>query len=730
MHKKLCQDKRFERLQHHRIEIPNLLELFQYFILPTRDDMTYAHDLYDYFSRFTDKSNPDLLENITEENSFGVHFVANSSKITKCLRNLQTQVEQDRNAKIQEVRTAKDKYNRLMNSISCLSCTCSSASNETLCRRCRIEEQAEDIIVEIYECPIPSEQASAFAVLFELRMPVEIRYYRDVLWQFINRSRYKPDNRMYEWLRVRPHCERLEPLFTGPKDYKVKLVSSNNSLTQTHTADLCIATAPIEDFLYENSLQIQLTPSRSPKFEDECRMLTPQLEQSDYKHLQYAIQSTESVQNQILADLSQIQTKFKSQQFIEYGSFRSGHRLQWWNLLSILEMDSLPLNEESVATLIIHTILQYGPFSDSVSWCAESHQVLFDDNFVDELILRLNRHLDDCALNWQNEFVLITVTMITMRVLTLCNSSREQKVVDLVLKCRRLGEQWIKLISSAIQTISSTDLTEVEKLRGNIVTIGVACLLTYSVHSNRLHRILSTNDHMLSLLKAMTNVHDNLVSNKKQTSMSEIMKYLLRFTDRILVQIQPTVALFLQQSSYQSLDDFAIIYWSVIRHEEAIDAKWKKRHSNEYDGWYDGQYESTILSIDCLRGRFLVNGMTVGYLPEKIISNELYLRVFDRYIFQVQISDSSNTYIAKYSYHDDGQVLYEFYHDDQYNQLIIYERHLKTNEVFELIPSDCLTIDLPVRFISEYSHWKNTKTNIIEFRAVHFKDPNFLTYKP
>ena len=78
-----------------------------------------------------------------------------------------------------------------------------------------------------------------------------------------------------------------------------------------------------------------------------------------------------------------------------------------------------------------------------------------------------------------------------------------------------------------------------------------------------------------------------------------------------------------------------------------------------------------------MQGIFLVNGMSIGYLPDKIVSNELYIRVFGHNIFEVQIADSPNTYITKYSYHGDGRVQYEFHFNDELNQLIIHERHIQ-----------------------------------------------------
>ena len=719
MHQKLSQDKRFERLQLHRIDIPNLLNLFEYLILPSRKEMINARDLYDYFSKFSDQSYPDILTDITSEDSFGVYFATHSTKMINCLKKIQIQIEQEKIMKMEEVRRGKDRYTRLMSSITGHSCMCYAQTDDRLCHRCRVEEQANNITVSIYENPIPSQQANALAVIFELRMPIEIRCYRDILWQFINRSQNSTNERMYEWLRTSPHSCKLTPLYTGPNNCKVKLVSRTTSITQSHENSPHIGWTQVDDFLYENSLDVRISPTRELLFETECRMLTPQLDHPDYKHLQYSLQSTEFIQNRVIADLSQISSKLKPKQFIEFGSFRSGHRLQWWNLLSILEIDSLSLNEESIALLIVHSILQYGPVMENPdglvsSWCPESHRKLLDDHFVDELIVRLDRHLDDCASNWQNEFILVVITMITMRILTLCNSTREEKVKNLALKCRRIAEKWIDQISS----------TGTDELKRSIVTIGVACLLTFSTDLNRIHHLLSSNEHIISLLKTTTTIHDNTIWNNKQTSMSNFRNDLIRLTERLLVQMQPTIDELLQKLSYRSLDDFAVIYWVAIRNEETFDGKWQKRNKYIYDSWYDGQYQSTSLSINSLQGIFLINGLSVGYLPEKILFHQLYLRVFEHQIFQVQITDSPNTYITDY---DNGRVQYLFHFDDR---LVIYERYVKTNELFQLIPPECLENELPITFISEYSHWKNIKTQRIEFRPIHFKDPNFFHSKP
>ncbi|CAF4255835.1 unnamed protein product [Rotaria sp. Silwood2] len=305
-------------------------------------------------------------------------------------------------------------------------------------------------------------------------------------------------------------------------------------------------------------------------------------------------------------------------QFVEFGSFRSGHRLQWWNLLTILEMDSLPIHEESVAILIMHALLQLGPnemdqHPSDYSWCSESHQQLLEDHFVDEFILRLNHRLDDCELNWHNELVLVLVTIITMRIYTICKETQEDRVKELILKCRKVGEKWIDLISEGIQSLISSDLKEVNTLREKMVIIAIACLLTFSTHPERMHCILSSDAHMISLLRAVATRHNNLTLNKHQANSIYLVKTLFHWSEHILVTIQPSIAALLKRNSYGSLNQFSVIYWAYISNRTHFDGKWKKRKTDLYDGWYDGQFESTKISIDCLKGTFLVNGVTVGF---------------------------------------------------------------------------------------------------------------------
>ncbi|CAF1073549.1 unnamed protein product, partial [Rotaria magnacalcarata] len=358
------------------------------------------------------------------------------------------------------------------------------------------------------------------------------------------------------------------------------------------------------------------------------------------------------------------------------------------------------------------------------SWCPESHQQLLKDHFVDELIVRLEHHLKDFECNWQNDLVLIILTVVAIRIFTICNSTIKQRTTDLVLKCRNTGEKWIQLILKSIHNPSSSDSNKMDALRDKIGIIGIACLLTFSVYTDASHSFDLSNGDVISLLNLVTTVHDNLILGNKQRNMSVFMRNLMRQSERVLVSIHPMVKKLLEKNSYELLNEFASIYWAVIRTKGNVDCKWKKRSENIYDGWYDGQYESNKVSIDCFNGKFVVNDQSVGFLPNNITSDELFQRVFGHHIFEVQRAEQDDTYITKHGYHHDGKVHYEF--NCRNYCLRIYERHAQTNDRFELIPPKCFEGELAEIFVSNYSHWWNDKTKIVEFRPVHFQHENFL----
>ncbi|CAF4241271.1 unnamed protein product [Rotaria sp. Silwood2] len=145
-----------------------------------------------------------------------------------------------------------------------------------------------------------------------------------------------------------------------------------------------------------------------------------------------------------------------------------------------------------------------------------------------------------------------------------------------------------------------------------MVNIGISCVLTLSTHRARIDYLLSSNEHIVSLLNAATIIRDNIILNMNQFNKSNFVKNMMRLTERVLFMLQLKIIEILEKSAYQSLNEFATIYWAVILINGTMDGKWQKRTNDPYTSWYECRYESRQLSIDCSNGTFLIDGMTIG----------------------------------------------------------------------------------------------------------------------
>lgn len=95
---------------------------------------------------------------------------------------------------------------------------------------------------------------------------------------------------------------------------------------------------------------IQITPFQSISLDEQINVLITDIDHPYYQYFQYTIKSTDFIPNKVIIDLFNREEDDQQliKETIQFGSFRSEHRLQWWNLLTILQLNSLSLNEQHV----------------------------------------------------------------------------------------------------------------------------------------------------------------------------------------------------------------------------------------------------------------------------------------------------------------------------------------------------------------------------------------------
>ncbi len=77
---------------------------------------------------------------------------------------------------------------------------------------------------------------------------------------------------------------------------------------------------------------------------------------SIYNNLQFALNSTSHSQNDVLANQYNCHVILQLREFIKYGFFRSGHRLQMRNLLQALDSRVFSIKNPEILLLFLQTI--------------------------------------------------------------------------------------------------------------------------------------------------------------------------------------------------------------------------------------------------------------------------------------------------------------------------------------------------------------------------------------
>jgi hypothetical protein len=102
-----------------------------------------------------------------------------------------------------------------------------------------------------------------------------------------------------------------------------------------------------------------------------------------YCHLQYAVDTFQHTENEILADQENCHPKVSSHEFIAFGYLRAGERVQWYNTTRELASTALSFNEELVSALFRQAAWEMGTPAPG-SYLRKSHREL--QSFLDRLL--------------------------------------------------------------------------------------------------------------------------------------------------------------------------------------------------------------------------------------------------------------------------------------------------------------------------------------------------------
>jgi hypothetical protein len=713
--------EQFCLLNSHKIGID--VEPLEFVFMTRSTELKELQIMKNYINSRNSKSKYDSLVDFNKinQNSFSVRYASINEKMKLTKENIFRAAENKKAAKLMELNNERKIYYDLIKYAQKLSCkmNCNRHSNE--CERCVTIKKAEEKTVDIYELPLPECEILSNAVVFELLIPETISNLRDTLhtlktrvYGYENKSKIRLCGKWIDYNIIKQLINPIDQLI--PYLRQVTLGSSTKLTTQTHYSKHH-PKHPDSMFIRPNGYSVQYCDKENvfnyndkQTYTNLCFFKT----EEPYENLQWTLMSEKNhSENRVLANQSKCSKNLSLREYIKYGSFRAGFRLQLKNLLDAIETRGLNFSNKSVYSLIAQSIWQNGPLNeiDEVTTAEKFYPSSHIDMSVPEFIIELHRMLSELLelskKCWNNHLILLNILIVSSRALSLSPNQKCQNIMtDLILECRKILENWIKDIN---EEYKKRDENSKKSLNKKMFEISCFVILTFYCDKTDQRLLLCSNTHVVSWFTAMSFIYRNKILSEDGDFFT---RNLYRRVQICLLEIESHLINVIKD---ESLTEFLRLSWAD--YNDGIFESWKP-YEKPNNQWFLTSYKSNnkILGIQlCLNGLLLIQNKPIGKLPENICTHKIFKEYFEAIDFEVMPSIDDLYVTKKYN-----NVNYSFfYHHD----CLVIKEYSKLGQ-YLYIPKKSFVNIFPSKLVNEYSHWLNLDSNIVEFRSENFSKDN------
>ncbi|KAH6623091.1 hypothetical protein F5144DRAFT_623147 [Chaetomium tenue] len=334
----------------------------------------------------------------------------------------------------------------------------------------------------------------------------------------------------------------------------------------------------------------------------------------------------------------------------------------------------------------VSACLEAGPFDAD----------LLDDNFVRRMTAALGNALGRLLACLGTRVLALTTSrpLIDPLLAFLCQTRRKQAY------CNNKGER--------------------HELDQRLLMVALTCMSTFDVESNLLQDLLHSADNLSVFVETATMIQDHLPPN---ASLSNPILVLLARRWR------KTMHLALDFALDEIIKEKNPGFHAAIRHFWAD-------YSPSATQWFElsgeqshilfartnlGNGNFMTITYNLLDGRLLVNGYPLSRLPSEYECKPAYEELFGSQILEVMPSTRKGMRFSACHNQQGWVVHFTMVSDELVIQAArsteVFSVEGKSSvEVYEFIPSWKLDGDVPTSFISDYSHWVNLSTGVVEFR--------------
>ncbi|KAL7781006.1 hypothetical protein V8C43DRAFT_320153 [Trichoderma afarasin] len=665
--------------------------------------------------------------------SFSVRYYANST-MHKTLRNdIERVATEERELKRQEYHEKVRQYNNLKQQAASLTCEYNTYVNETTgtahqyhsgsCRKHLLDNQADELTINVHEWPLPDAELQAQSTVFELNVPSRFSAWRkmttlvinDVLECDYSSSR---DDKVVDRL-----SEYLSPYFTGIT-HRLELVSTTKSNKRTHRHNKKIGTCTsVEDVLVKNGLRYEyydnIRQCFVSRFVNEDKFAQSHMFKLSEPNsaLQAFIfrppgRGNWLTPNHILSRQSDYSHELSLEESKAMASLPVGYRILWENILVQLFSPKIDFNKSDTALIIMQIIDQAGPPYDGFTLRA-SHQQLCDDCFAQRLLEGLSHSVDRIHKNWESYVALSAFIAIAIRALN-CSptASLEVKYHQFLGRCRQVAMNWITLLQEKLSGYDNEE--QRQEFYFIISQMALICIASFDVDEKHLKLILSDAEQMDILIHSSIIIQD--LSHGVGKCTDTFYTNLLLQKQRVMYRSHELILTETLDKLNQGLNSAAKKFLSFYNGK----GTWKTLSENEYH-WLETKTisgngkSSSFIQINILTGELLVNGLPPSRLPSSYEEHPVFQELLGREMIYVMPSDVPGTLFLSMKTHHEYTLAFGMNHSSP-PQLIIVASN--DSETLDLVPRKDLSASLPQSFITNYVHWYNRQSGLVEFRPV------------
>jgi hypothetical protein len=348
-----------------------------------------------------------------EHTSFALRYFQESPILQATKASIERQAARIRENKRIELLRANAKHASLTEQIdasNCLYIKCSwGKKHSESCPKCELQAEANGMLIEVHEWPLPDRPLESEAIIFELKCPPVFAIWRTRTYQILRdigmayagaQPTFSPNVLLEDY-------EGLAKWSTEGTSGRITFGSETKSFLNTHYRDIAIP-AEEDSVCVNNGLRFKLYDTEEGEhvlstfdlnLDSYCTLRLPKDREGLYRHLQYAVTHTTHTHNETIVNQGDCPMNLSMHEQLAFSNLRCGSQLQWKNIARELRTNTLTFSREEVHTLIMQAAWQIGPLSDDGTF-REWHVELEASEFGLVLIREAKDILSHVEANW------------------------------------------------------------------------------------------------------------------------------------------------------------------------------------------------------------------------------------------------------------------------------------------------------------------------------------------